>query len=353
MSKSLYLHAPGLAPAARAALAQRYQAAYQLDVTPTDTTPSLIQSQDWPSLLEGPANESLLRYWSTQTRQLGAMLAEAFPPLDAAGPGETVLTLLAQPWQDQPARTVVWQRTAPDHTLVLVFGDMSVDTRGRLMIAGAALPMPPYGAFTQPTPVLTDTRSEVQQAMWVILQYIGKGLSAGEPPIIGTIFSVLLDLLKIFTSTASSQMTQLLADIKKLLQEDRIQIEMDLANASIQTWADYEGSHFQEADLDLLNQANPDKSSPASQAAHDRIAAFVTKVDTDFNGTPRLFDAVNLMRGAAQPNPDSYDYPTDAMLKFSYFMFYAGFVLALGKQAWLASIALNGKQAAVTQSLAT
>jgi hypothetical protein len=353
MSKSIYLYASGLADSALDDLVQRYGAAYGLPATDCATAPVLIAPQDWPSLVEGQGSDTLVRYWSVQTRRLGEMLTEAFPPAEASTPTAAVLSVLAEPWQGLPARSVVWQRTWADHGVVLAFAGMTIDARGRLMIGDAALPLPPYGAFEAPAPVLTDgSGSQVQQAMWVILQYIGKGLSAGEPPIIGTIFSVLLDLLKIFTSTASSQMDQLLADIKKLLQEDRIQIEMDDANAMIQTWADYEGSHFQESDLDLLNQANPDKSSQAYKDAAARIGDFVTKIDADLNGTPRLFDAVNLMRGDPQPNPESYDFPTDAMLKFSYFMFYSGFILALGKQAWLASRALNGVDAPVTQSLA-
>ena len=146
-------------------------------------------------------------------------------------------------------------------------------------------------------------------------------------------------------------MDQLLDHIKKLLQDDRIQIEMDTANGVVLTWAQYESSHFQEADLKVLNQDHPDTSSPAYKAAQERVSGFVTKINADLNGTPRLFDAVNLMRGSTDQNPETLDFPTDAMLKFSYFMFYAGFILALGKQAWLASKALNGNESDVTQSL--
>jgi hypothetical protein len=123
---------------------------------------------------------------------------------------------------------------------------------------------------------------------------------------------------------------------------------MDEANAVIETWGQYEGAHFQQADLTTLDQSA--SSSPEYKAAAQRVGDFITKINADLNGTPRLFDAVNLMRGDTGEN-SNLDFPDDAMLKFSYFMFYAGFILALGKQAWMSSKQLNGNNADVTQSL--
>jgi hypothetical protein len=56
------------------------------------------------------------------------------------------------------------------------------------------------------------------------------------------------------------------------------------------------------------------------------------------------------MRGDVGQNSNA-DFPSDAMLKLSYFMFHSAFVLALGKQAWLSSKALNPAGSAVTSGL--
>jgi hypothetical protein len=350
MSRHVHVYSQKLNAEDLGTLAGQYQAAYGLPTAVRTSAPNLTAQAEWPGLLDQP-DEAVLRYWSAQTNRLSAMLAEAYPPLEGAVVQDSALTLLASSWDDDTEGTVVYNRELADHGLAIVLQGMEVDSGGRLRVNGAALPLPPRSALvTAETPAAQDGGgSEVQQAMWIILKYIGEGLSEGEPPIIGTIFSVLLELFGLFSQTSSDQMSQLLDDIKKLLQEDRIQIEMDEANAVVLTWSQYEGSHFQQSDLTTLNQG--DSSSPAYKAAQERVSAFVTKINGDLNGTPRLFDAVNLMRGDTGENPDTLDFPDDAMLKFSYFMFYAGFILALGKQAWLASKALNGNNADVTQSL--
>ena len=351
MSKYVYLYSQTLSAEDLAVLADRYHADFDLPTAVQTTAPELTSPSNWPSLLdiESPV---VVRYWMSQTAQLSAMLSEAFPPLNGDAVQDSVLSLLATAWGDDAQGTVVFNRTFTDHGLAIVFQGMSVDSTGKLRVNGAALPLPPHGVF-EPALAAADGdggANQVQQGIWTILKYIADGLS-DDTPIIGGFMKLLLDLLGAFTQTATDQMQQLLDDIKKLLQQDRIQIEMDLANATILTWSQYEGSHFQQADLDVLTQPNPDKSSKAYQDAFARISAFVTKINDDLNGTPRLFDAVNLMSGDTGTNPDTFDFPTDSMLKFSYYMFYAGFILAIGKQAWLSSLELNGANSQITTSL--
>lgn len=355
MSRKVCIYSEKLSAAELQTLAEHYQTSFGVPVSVPVSSPDLTAQADWAGILASPT-ETVLRYWAAQTKQLSAMLAETYPPENGASVQKEALSVLAEPWNDEAAGTVVYDREFADYGLAIVFQGMSVDPHGQLRINGVSLPLPPRSISSavvtaaEMTDAAGSSASDVQQAMWTILKYIGQGLEASEPPIVGTIFSVLLDLLGIFSQTASDQMmTQLLDDIKLLLQQDRIQIEMDDANAVILTWAQYEDSHFKEADLTTLSQGDP--SSQDYKKAQQRVADFVNKINNDFDGTPRLFDAVNLMRGDGGQNPASLDFPDDAMLKFSYFMFYAGFVLALGKQAWLASKALNGDNSEVTQNL--
>ena len=125
---------------------------------------------------------------------------------------------------------------------------------------------------------------------------------------------------------------------------------LDEANAVVLTWAQYEGSHFQESEMTILNQGTP-TSSPAYKAAHERVSAFVTKINGDLNGTPRLFDAVNLMRGSTGENPDTLGFSRRRDAESLLLHVLRRIYFALGKQAWLASKALNGNDADVTQSL--
>lgn len=351
MSRQICVYSEKLSAEDLNALAKQYQTVFGLPAAVRTSGPQLTAQADWTGLLNSP-DEAVLRYWAAQTKRLSAMLAEAYPPLAGTVLQDDALTVLASSWDDDSVGTVVYNREFADYGLAIVFEGMGVDPDGRLRVNGAALPLPPRSTFLSAPDTSAEqdnSASDVQQAMWIILKYIGEGLAASEPPIIGTIFSVLLELLGLFSQTSGDQMTQLLNDIKKLLQEDRIQIEMDEANAVVLTWSQYEGAHFKQSDLTTLEQGDP--SSQAYKDAQQSVAAFVTKINDDLNGTPRLFDAVNLMRGDTGENPDTLDFPDDAMLKFSYFMFYAGFILALGKQAWLASKALNGDNSAVTQSL--
>jgi len=352
MSKSVYLYSETLSAEALRTLAERYHTAYGLPAEVRLSSPQVTPPADWATLLDHE-DPTVLRYWSAQTRQLGTMLAEAFPPLADSAVQDSVLTVLGKSWDDDAAGSVVYRRELPDHGLAIIFQGLAVDSSGRLRCEGAAMPLPPLDAVApmDEGPEQSEAANHVKESIWIILKYIGAGLSAAEPPILGTIFSVLLDFIQEFSKTSSNKMAELLGDIKKLLQEDRIQIEMDTANAVVLTWAQYEGAHFQEADLKILNQDHADPTAPGYKAAAERVSEFVRKINADLNGTPRLFDAVNLMRGATDPNPETLDFPTDAMLKFSYFMLYAGFILALGKQAWLASKALNGNDAEVTKSL--
>lgn len=355
MSREVIIYSRTLDTKAQTALAQQYGATYGLNSAVSGAVPPLVRQSDWQDLVKdsGETAETVVRYWHAQTRTLSKMLNEAYPVPDGAQASKHTLSVLSNAWENIPGRTVVFERHMADHVMAIVFPGMVLDTKGGLNVEGAPMPMPPHSVVAAPLAVLAEGTdgSAVQQAIWTIMKYIGEGLSEIDPPFVGTIFSVLLDFLEAFSETSAQQMQQLLSDIKEMLQEDRIQIEMDTANSTILTWSEYEGSHFQQADLELLNHPNPNKSSQAYKDAESRISDFVTKINGDFNGTPRLFDAVNLMRGDTSQNASSLDFPTDAMLKFSYFMFYASFVLALGKQAWMASKALNGDDAAVTQSL--
>jgi len=354
MNRQVRIHSSELGEDQLKYLAKKYQEEFELPVTIVMNEPDILAASRWADLAQVDDMEKLLRYWSIQSKILSKMLAETYPLVNDNKETNELLSVLALPWDDDPKGTVIYYRTTTKYSISIVLRDFSISRIGQLEIKGAPTPLPPRHVIEPERPkTLAESGGgeDVQKAIWNILDYIGAGLAEAGSPILGAVFSVLMDLLKAFSSTADDQMTELLSQIKMLLQDDRIQLEMDSANAVILTWSEYEGSHFKESDLEILNADNPDTSSQSYIDAKNRISSFVTKINNDLNGTPRILDAVNLMRGDPDKNAETYDFPTDGMLKLSYFMFYSGFVLALGKQAWLASRALNGVSDSTTESL--
>lgn len=299
----------------------------------------------------------LMRYWLAQAAYYTPRIEDAYGPAITGTMNHQGVVALSQPWRDFAASTICFNMTSDTCGLLIVFADATVGPDGQLLWDGKSGDLPARGGVPFPFPAATpapaavgDDFSIIWKALADQLKFIGIGMTLVGGP--ASIFTALFSFMSSFISPTNTVVDQILKGIETLLEQNNIKIEIDFAQSAVETWAGWERIYYLESDFKLLTDANADKTTPAYKAALGRATVFIDKLHDDFLGTPRIFDAVNLMKGDSSIDPNNLDNPSAAMLKFSSFLFFSTFVLTLGKKAWLYSQALNGVDDQKTMDLA-
>jgi hypothetical protein len=303
----------------------------------------------------------IMRYWQAQEAYYTPRVEQAYGPALAGTIGKQGVVALTEPWQDFAASTLCFNIASDAYGMLIVFSDATVGDDGQLLWNGKTGDLPPRNATPFPFPAATttaataaalgDDNSIIWNALADQLKFIGIGLTLLGGP--GSIFTALFSFISSFISPSNDTVDQILNGIETLLERNNIKIEIDFAQSAVETWAGWERIYYLESDFKLLSDPNSSKDTPQYKQALGRANTFIDKLHDDFQGTPRIFDAVNLMKGNPTIDPNNLDYPNAAMLKFSSFLFFSTFVLVLGKKAWLYSQQINGVNDQKTVDLAT
>lgn len=299
--------------------------------------------------------DTLLRYWQNQVNYFTPLVNAQFGRFFQDAVTATNFGILQSAWNSFPAKTVCITIQSATLGLLIVYPHLSIDADGQITSGGRPTYVEGMQAMAQPATAVAisdDTVDNLQTSTFSILNYIGAGLAASGFPIVGTIFQALFSIIATWLNPSSNIVSQILTQIQTMLEQNNITIETDFATAAVDTYVNWENMYFQQADFTLLSDPNADKTTQAYADAMSRATNFITQVHDDFMGTPRLFDAVNLMTGDVGVNAADLDTPTEAMYKFEAFLFFSGFVLFFGKQGWLYSQQINGTNSQTTRDLA-
>ena len=298
----------------------------------------------------------LMRYWQSQAAYYAPRVQDAYgEAMRSAGPPSVVA--LSQPWRDFAAGTVAFTMTTDQYGLLIVFADATVGADGQLLWNGKTGDLParngvpfPFPAASPDTAAVGDDFSIIWKALADQLKFIGIGMTLIGGP--ASIFTALFSFMSMFISPSNDTVDKILNGIETLLEQNNIKIEIAFAQSAVETWAGWEQIYYLESDFNLLSDPKSDKNSSAYKQALGRANNFIDRLHEDFLGTPRIFDAVNLMKDSTSVDPNNLDNPSAAMLKFSSFLFFSSFVLTLGKKAWLYSQQINGVDHQTTMDLA-
>ena len=338
-----------------AAVVQRAGLTPDIPVSAIQALPPLQELAQIAANFPAAQQDTLLRYWQTQTAQFAPAVTEQFSKFFQDSVKSTTFSALQGAWNNFPALTVCCTLQSDTQGLLIVFDHLSIDSDGQIKTAGRPASVAGMQPIPQPATAVAitdDTADNLQTSTFSILNYIGAGLAATGFPIIGTIFQALFSIIASWLNPSSNIVSEILTQIQQMLEKNNITIETDFANAAVDTYVNWENMYFQQADFTLLSDPNADKTTQAYADAMSRATNFITQVHDDFMGTPRLFDAVNLMMGDTGVNTADLDTPTEAMFKFEAFLFFSGFVLFFGKQGWLYSQQINGTNSQTTRDLA-
>jgi hypothetical protein len=177
-----------------------------------------------------------------------------------------------------------------------------------------------------------------------LTNYVGQYLSMTGLPATGLLASLLSGLTQQAVDSSLGRGPGLLEAFQKLLDANRITLEKDLARAVITTYRDYAKNHYNDAWPDQVMKA-PDPLPSDIKDKVSRMQDFTKKMTEDFDGTPDMFTAVNMMR-VDNPQPGDVHGVTEAMLKSEGFFYMANVILALGRQAFNAKYTMEGPKAA-------
>jgi hypothetical protein len=301
----------------------------------------------------------IMRYWQAQEAYYTPRVEQAYGPAVAGTIGKQGIVALTEPWRDFAASTICFNMATDAYGVLIVFSDATVGDDGQLLWNGKAGDLPLRNATPFPFPTapaaatavaVGDDNSIVWNALADQLKFIGIGLTLLGGP--GSIFTALFSFISTFISPSNDIVDKILNGIETLLQRNNIKIEIDFAQSAVETWAGWERIYYLESDFKLLSDPKSPKDTPQYKQALGRANTFIDKLHDDFLGTPRIFDAVNLMKADPTIDPNNLDYPNAAMLKFSSFLFFSTFILVLGKKAWLYSQQINGVNDQKTMDLA-
>jgi hypothetical protein len=336
-------------------IAQRAKFSANTVITTIPSLPPLQGVQEAASRFPEENQATLIRYWQTQDKNFTEEIAALYSKVFSDEIQEVGFFVLSGVWNNFQPNTVCFKMQSNTLGLFIVFDQLTINNEGQILTDGkvADLDAQPSAVSTMPLKEgLGDTSNNLANSTLSILNYIGAGLAADGFPIVGTVLQALFSLLSEWLSP-ESDVSEVIDEIEQLLEQNKIQTEIDFAKATIETWQGWEGLYFNQSDFELLSNSNADKTSQAYKDALSNATKFITNAHTDFTTTSRLFDAVNLMKGDTGINSSSnLDQPTDAMYKFPPFLLFSSYVLAFGKQAWIYSFQVNGKDDPNTRDLA-
>jgi hypothetical protein len=328
---------------------------FSLD-TVLSTIPILPPLQDLGDLaLHFPDEnrETLVRYWQTQDKNFTELVASLYNKVFNDTVEEAGFFTLSAIWGDFQPNTVCFKMQSNTLGLLVVFGHLTINDEGQILADGkiTELDVAPPVDPTPPEAKMDAVSDTLASSTLSILNYIGAGLAADGYPIAGTVLQALFSLLSEWLSP-ESDVSEIIDEIKQLLEQNKIQIEIDFARSTIETWQGWEQLYFNEADFNLLSNSNADKNSQDYKDALSNANYFISNAHENFTTPSRLFDAVNLMKGDLAVNTNNLDQPSVAMFKFAPFLLFSSYVLAFGKQAWIYSLQVNGKDDKITRDLA-
>jgi hypothetical protein len=316
-----------------------------------DGPPPVLNLDDVLERLD-PATRQQTRSRLIEQEQRLRPIAEGLVPGLPGEPGTDLsFAAMAMSWKGHPAGTIVAVRPSASVQVIAVFEEWAIDAAGHVTRTPSApvITQPPHtppqiSAAALTAAAVADPGQTFADTILTLANYVGQYLSMTGLPATGLLASLLSGLTQQAVDASLSRGPGLLEAFQKLLDANRIRLEKDLAGAVITTYRELAKTHYNDKWPDQVMSA-PTPLSGDFKDKYDRMEDFAKRMTEDFDGTPDMFTAVNMMR-VDNPQPGDVHGVTEAMLKSEGFFYMANVILALGRQAFNAQYTMDGPKAA-------